>query len=35
MTNPEEDAKLTDDRYQDLLAEGIADGLDKYFGIQR
>ena len=35
MTNPEEDAKLVDDHYQDLLAEGIANGLDKYFGISR
>ena len=35
MTNPEEDQKLVDDAYQDLLAEGIANGLDAYFGIQR
>lgn len=32
MTNPEEDLKLVDDAYQDLLALGIADGLDAYFG---
>nr|MBQ6241565.1 N-acetylmuramoyl-L-alanine amidase [Lachnospiraceae bacterium] len=35
MTNPEEDAKLVEDWYQDLLAEGIANGLDNYFGIER
>ena len=35
MTNPEEDAKLVEDAYQDLLAAGIANGLDKYFGIER
>lgn len=35
MTNPDEDRKLTEDTYQDLLAKGIADGLDKYFGIGR
>lgn len=35
MTNPEEDAKLISDAYQDLLAEGVANGLDVYFGISR
>ena len=35
MTNPEEDLKLADDAYQDLLAEGVANGLDAYFGFER
>ena len=35
MTNPEEDMKLVSDSYQDLLAEGIADGIDAFFGISR
>lgn len=35
MTNPEEDMKLVNDAYQDLLAEGIANGLDRFFGIER
>ena len=35
MTNPEEDQKLVDDAYQDLLAEGIANGIDAFLGIGR
>ena len=35
MTNPEEDRKLVDDAYQDLLAEGIANGIDAFLGIDR
>ena len=35
MTNPEEDMKLVSDAYQDLLAEGIAEGIDAFFGISR
>ncbi len=31
MTNPEEDTKLADDGYQQLIAIGIADGIDVYF----
>lgn len=31
MTNPEEDTKLSDDGYQQLIAIGIADGIDSYF----
>lgn len=30
MSNPEEDRKLSDEAYQDQLAEGIADGVDIY-----
>ena len=35
MTNPEEDQQLVDDAYQDLLAEGIANGIDAFLGIGR
>lgn len=35
MTNPEEEQKLIDDAYQDLLAEGIANGIDAFLGISR
>ena len=31
MTNPEEDTRLADDGYQQLIAIGIADGIDSYF----
>ncbi|GFH89977.1 N-acetylmuramoyl-L-alanine amidase LytC [Muribaculaceae bacterium] len=31
MTNPEEDIRLADDGYQQLIAIGIADGIDSYF----
>ena len=30
MSNPEEDQKLSDNHYQSMLAEGIADGVDQY-----
>lgn len=32
MTNPEEDANLSSSAYQDLLAAGMADGIDHFFG---
>lgn len=31
MSNPEEDQKLSDSQYQRRLAEGIADGVDRYY----
>lgn len=31
MSNPQEDQKLSDDQYQKRLAEGIAEGVDRYF----
>ena len=34
MSNPEEDRKMADEAYQKLMAEGMADGIDRYFGIQ-
>ena len=31
MSNQEEDQKLSDNHYQSMLAEGIADGVDRYY----
>lgn len=31
MSNPDEDQKLSDSQYQSMLAEGIADGVDRYY----
>ena len=34
MTNPEEDRKMADEDYRQLMASGIADGIDAYFAGQ-
>lgn len=32
MSNAEEDQRMADEGYQKLMAEGMADGIDRYFG---
>lgn len=32
MTNEEEDLKMASEEYQNLMAEGMADGIGKYLG---
>jgi N-acetylmuramoyl-L-alanine amidase len=34
LSNPQEDEKMATEEYQRLLAEGIADGVDRYLGIE-
>ncbi|UHA61521.1 N-acetylmuramoyl-L-alanine amidase [Metabacillus litoralis] len=33
MSNPEEDQKLSTNAYQEKLAEGMANGIDRFFGL--
>lgn len=35
MSNPDEDQKLSDSHYQTMLAEGIANGVDRYYESRR
>lgn len=34
MTNENDDRKMSDAAFQDVMAEGIADGIDDYFGLE-
>lgn len=35
MTNAEEDTKMQTEEYQNLMVQGIANGIDQYFAIER
>ena len=32
MSNPSEDRNLANDKYQDKIAKGLSDGVDRYMG---
>lgn len=32
MSNPDEDNKMASEQYQKLMIQGIADGIDSFFG---
>ena len=34
MSNPEEDLRMQDEAYQEKMVQGIANGIDSFFGVR-